>query len=77
MMTGTTQSTLLRSAAAVLGVLGGSWYYAIAGLGFLWTAVLLLRAHPAALWESGLDWSGEDMPGDIPGIVRAVPGTGV
>ncbi|MBU0723360.1 MAG: membrane-bound PQQ-dependent dehydrogenase, glucose/quinate/shikimate family [Alphaproteobacteria bacterium] len=93
-MTGTTQSTLLRSAAAVLGVLGlglllaggwlvvlgGSWYYAIAGLGFLWTAVLLLRAHPAALWlyaaivlasllwalcESGLDWWPLAARGDV------------
>jgi quinoprotein glucose dehydrogenase len=51
--------------------LGGSWYYAIAGLGLLLTAVLLFARRPAALplyalivagtlgwavWESGLDW---------------------
>ena len=51
--------------------LGGSWYYGIAGAGFLATGVLLLMRKPAALWlysvlllgslawaywEAGLDW---------------------
>lgn len=51
--------------------LGGSWYYAISGAGFLATGVLLLIRKPAALWlyavlllgslawaywEAGLDW---------------------
>ncbi|MFC4170608.1 glucose/quinate/shikimate family membrane-bound PQQ-dependent dehydrogenase [Microvirga sp. GCM10011540] len=51
--------------------LGGSWYYLIAGIGFLLTAFLLFRHSPAALWvfaavvvgtlvwalwEAGLDW---------------------
>ncbi len=54
-----------------LAVLGGSWYYAIAGLGFLLTAFLLFRRRGAALivyallilgtlgwaiWEVGFDW---------------------
>ena len=54
-----------------LAVLGGSWYYVIAGLGFLLTAFLLFRRHSAALivyallilgtlgwaiWEVGFDW---------------------
>ena len=52
-------------------ILGGSWYYLLAGLGFLLTAYLLVTARPAALWvfavvvagtlvwalwEVGLDW---------------------
>ncbi len=51
--------------------LGGSWYYLVAGLALLLTAVLLWRRQPAALgiyallvlgtlawawWEVGLDW---------------------
>ncbi|WP_414471874.1 glucose/quinate/shikimate family membrane-bound PQQ-dependent dehydrogenase [Microvirga sp. M2] len=51
--------------------LGGSWYYALAGIGFLVTAYLLVTARPSALWvyavvvagtllwalwEVGLDW---------------------
>jgi len=58
-------------AGAWLGVLGGSWYYLLAGLGFVLTGVLLMRRSPAglwvfamlvggtlawALWETGLDW---------------------
>ncbi len=54
-----------------LAVLGGSWYYVIAGLGFLLTAFLLFRRRSAALivyallilgtlgwaiWEVGFDW---------------------
>jgi quinoprotein glucose dehydrogenase len=52
-------------------MLGGSWYYAVAALGFLLTAFLLLQRSPAALWvyaavvagtlawalwEVGIDW---------------------
>ncbi|MGE0148759.1 MAG: membrane-bound PQQ-dependent dehydrogenase, glucose/quinate/shikimate family, partial [Parvibaculaceae bacterium] len=52
-------------------LLGGSWYYGIAGLGFLVAAALLAKARTAALWayavvvigtlawavwEVGLDW---------------------
>jgi quinoprotein glucose dehydrogenase len=54
-----------------LGVLGGTWYYLLAGLGFVLTGVLLMRRSPAglwvfavliggtlawAIWETGLDW---------------------
>src|SRR5690606_8677042 len=50
---------------------GGSWFYLLAGLGFIATAVLLWMRRPAALlvyaalllatlawslWEAGLDW---------------------
>ncbi len=34
--------------------LGGSWYYLIAGVGFLTTAFLLYRRREAALWVYGL-----------------------
>jgi quinoprotein glucose dehydrogenase len=58
-------------AGSWLGVLGGTWYYLLAGLGFVLTGVLLMRRSPAALWvfavliggtlawaiwETGLDW---------------------
>jgi quinoprotein glucose dehydrogenase len=61
----------LLLAGAWLGVLGGTWYYLLAGLGFVLAGVLLARRSPAALWmfavlvggtlawalwESGLDW---------------------
>lgn len=54
-----------------LASLGGSWFYLLAGLGFVATAVLLWMRRPAALavyaalllatlawslWEAGLDW---------------------
>jgi quinoprotein glucose dehydrogenase len=54
-----------------LVVLGGSWYYVVAGLGFVLTGVLLIQYGPVALWayalvvvgtltwalwEAGLDW---------------------
>jgi quinoprotein glucose dehydrogenase len=35
-------------------ILGGSWYYAIAGLGFLLTALLLHRRQTSALWVYAL-----------------------
>jgi quinoprotein glucose dehydrogenase len=56
---------------AWLIALGGSWYYLVAGIAFLATAVLVLRRDPAArllyaaivvgtlawaIWEVGLDW---------------------
>lgn len=61
----------LLLAGSWLGVLGGTWYYLLAGLGFVLTGVLLMRRSPAALWvfavliggtlawaiwETGLDW---------------------
>ncbi len=54
-----------------LVVLGGSWYYLMAGLAFVLTGVLLIQYGPIALWtyalllvgtlawalwEGGLDW---------------------
>ncbi|KGO99825.1 PQQ-binding-like beta-propeller repeat protein [Novilysobacter defluvii] len=54
-----------------LASLGGSWFYLLAGLGFITTAALLWMRRPAALlvyaalllatlawslWEAGLDW---------------------
>ncbi|PRD43244.1 membrane-bound PQQ-dependent dehydrogenase, glucose/quinate/shikimate family [Phyllobacterium phragmitis] len=56
---------------AWLAALGGSWYYIIAALGFLLTAIFLFKRRPAALWiyalvilgslgwavyEIGFDW---------------------
>ncbi|HEU4619974.1 MAG TPA: membrane-bound PQQ-dependent dehydrogenase, glucose/quinate/shikimate family [Gammaproteobacteria bacterium] len=61
----------LAGGGAWLVKLGGSWYYAIAGAGFVIAAALLLLRSPAALWiyaavvagtlawslyEAGLDW---------------------
>lgn len=61
----------LAAGGAWLVGLGGSWYYLVAGAGFLLTAFLLFRRAPAALWvyavvvvgtlvwalwETGLDW---------------------
>ncbi|MBR0555129.1 glucose/quinate/shikimate family membrane-bound PQQ-dependent dehydrogenase [Ciceribacter sp. L1K23] len=37
-----------------LVMLGGSWYYLIAGLAFALTAILLLLRRPSALWVYGL-----------------------
>lgn len=60
--------------------LGGSWYYAIAGIALLITALLLFRRNAAALWlyaalvlatlvwalwESGLDWWPLAARGDV------------
>jgi quinoprotein glucose dehydrogenase len=62
---------ILVAAGLWLAALGGSWYYLIAGLGFLLTAWLLHRRSGAALWvyavivtgtlawaiwEAGFDW---------------------
>jgi len=61
----------LLLAGAWLGMLGDTWYYLLAGLGFVLSGVLLMRRSPAALWvfaavvggtlawalwETGLDW---------------------
>ena len=61
----------LGAAGAWLGVLGGSWYYLLAGFGFALSGMLLMALNPLALWafallvagtfawalwESGLDW---------------------
>jgi len=74
--TGTAALLVLMGLALLIGgvwliSLGGSWYYLVAGLGFLATAVLLFARRPAALsayailllgtlawavWEVGLDW---------------------
>lgn len=37
-------------------VLGGSWYYAPAGLGLILTGVLLNRGSIAAVWIYGVVW---------------------
>ncbi len=65
-------------------LLGGSWYYAIAGVLFLATAVLLAKCSPAALsiyallvigtliwalWEVGLDWWPLSARGDVVAVV--------
>lgn len=62
---------VLAAGGAWLASLGGSWFYLIAGVGFITTALLLWRQRPAALWvyallllatlawslwEAGLDW---------------------
>lgn len=61
----------LTAGGAWLVALGGSWYYLLAGITLLVTAVLLYRRNPAglwvyaalflatfiwSLWEAGLDW---------------------
>lgn len=65
-------------------LLGGSWYYAMAGVLFLATAVLLVRRSPTALsiyallvvgtliwalWEAGLDWWPLSARGDVIAVV--------
>ncbi|PWC67872.1 glucose dehydrogenase [Azospirillum sp. TSH7] len=65
-------------------LLGGSWYYAIAGVLFLATAVLLAKCSPAALsiyallvigtliwalWEVGLDWWPLSARGDVVAVI--------
>ena len=65
-------------------LLGGSWYYAIAGVLFLATAVLLVKRSPTALsiyallvigtliwalWEAGLDWWRLSARGDVIAVV--------
>jgi quinoprotein glucose dehydrogenase len=51
--------TLLIGVALAIGgiwliTLGGSWFYAIAAVGFLLTGILLLAQKPAALWVFAL-----------------------
>jgi quinoprotein glucose dehydrogenase len=51
--------TLLIGVALAIGgiwliTLGGSWFYAIAAVGFLLTGILLLARKPAALWVFAL-----------------------
>jgi quinoprotein glucose dehydrogenase len=68
-------------------LLGGSWYYLLAGLGFCATAVLLVRRRSAALglyafvviatlawalWEAGLDWWRLAARGDLVFLVGIV-----
>lgn len=68
-------------------LLGGSWYYAIAGAALLATAALLVRRSPAALavyallvagtlvwalWEAGLDWWPLSARGDVIAVVGAL-----
>ncbi|MFP5513955.1 MAG: glucose/quinate/shikimate family membrane-bound PQQ-dependent dehydrogenase [Alphaproteobacteria bacterium] len=65
-------------------LLGGSWYYAVAGILFLVTALLLVKRSPAALtayallvigtlvwalWEAGLDWWPLAARGDVIAVV--------
>lgn len=65
-------------------LLGGSWYYAIAGVLFLATAALLVKRSPTALsiyavlvigtliwalWEAGLDWWRLSARGDVIAVV--------
>ena len=67
-------------AGAWLAMLGGSWYYVLAGITLLAVAVLTWIAHPAALWlyaafvaatlawslwEVGLAWWGLAARGDV------------
>jgi quinoprotein glucose dehydrogenase len=67
-----------------LVVLGGSWYYVVAGLGFVLTGMLLIRYGPLALWvytlvmagtlawalwEAGLDWWPLAARGGVPFLV--------
>jgi len=74
----------LAGGGAWLAMLGGSWFYFVAGVGFLTTALLLYRRLPAALsvqaalvagaliwslWEVGLDWWALVPRGDIIFIV--------
>ena len=75
---------VLLGCGAWLIALGGSWYYAIVGLGFLVTAYFLWRRSPTALWvyalvtfgslvwavyEAGFDWWRLAPRGDIIVIV--------
>ena len=95
------RSILLVAISAVLGllglslvaggawliVLGGSWYYLVAGLALLATGILLFRRRPAALWlyavlllgtmawalwEAGLDFWALAPRGDVLAILGVV-----
>lgn len=67
-----------------LVVLGGSWYYLVAGLAFVLTGVLLIQYGPIALWsyallllgtlawalwEGGLDWWPLAARGGVPFLI--------
>lgn len=67
-----------------LVVLGGSWYYVVAGFGFVLTGMLLIRYGPIALWvyalvmvgtlawalwEAGLDWWPLAARGGVPFLI--------
>ena len=67
-----------------LVVLGGSWYYLVAGLAFVLTGVLLIQYGPVALWtyallvvgtlawalwEAGLDWWPLAARGGVPFLI--------
>ena len=77
----------LLAAGTWLVQLGGSWYYAAAGLAWMATGALLLRGQPAALgvfglyvalalawslWEAGLDWWPLAARMDVPFLVGAL-----
>ncbi|WP_353474019.1 glucose dehydrogenase [Salipiger sp. H15] len=49
---------VLLAGGVWLILLGGSWYYALAGLGLVGTGVLLNRGSMAALWLYLIVWTG-------------------
>jgi ABC-type maltose transport system permease subunit len=51
-----------------LVVLGGSWYYVVAGLGFMLTGLLLIRYGPIALWVYALVMAGT-LLGTLPLVI--------
>src|SRR3954463_9706071 len=48
----------LAAGGVYLASLGGSWYYILAGAGFIATGALLIGRRPAALWAYALVVSG-------------------
>lgn len=78
---------VLAVAGLWLVLLGGSWYYVLAGPAFVASGLLLMRGRPAAwwlyaalvaatlawsLWEVGLDWWGLAARGDVPFVLGLV-----
>ena len=49
---------VLLAGGVWLIVLGGSWYYALAGIGLIATGLLLTRQHMAAVWVYLVTWLG-------------------
>ncbi|SHJ25620.1 glucose dehydrogenase [Wenxinia saemankumensis] len=49
---------LLLAGGLWLIVLGGSWYYALAGIGLCATGLLLTRGNRAAIWVYLVTWLG-------------------